>query len=509
MRPSGRVGKNGHLSRQQLKKHRFCRFFWVHLEDLAQFLATVQELCSQRCSRIVMRRSDATIKRYHAPLQSCRPEVSSQAAKRFENMSLSRETIDQLLSGHMDGALSDAERTQLDELLQSDPNVARELDELCQLRDSLQFISRADSTINLDEGFADRVLDAAVQRARAEGLGEDHPVVRLAEQPISGTRSKSIPVWRIAGAVAALAASIALAVFFLSPETGNNGIQTLADSGLVADLPELDATNSDSDPSTQAIASNDREIDAAGSLAIDSVERSAMLDSAVASTDVSDGTNTAEQPEVAPAKTRIDEPRPDSSAVASSQPIRKQTNEPTIDVSPQRKVGAVMVLDVYRTESGRLSRAVRSALTTATIKIQNEKLIAEDIVGVMEKSEHESTRGASVLYLEGTAKELDRFILTLCADRQGIESVHFGIASELPILNLVKKLQRPIDPKTVRHSASWSVQGESEEATRIFTGALVDRPMAPLGVDTTGLGVFPNAKEDGPDVMSELFVVIR
>jgi hypothetical protein len=83
------------------------------------------------------------------------------------------------------------------------------------------------------------------------------------------------------------------------------------------------------------------------------------------------------------------------------------------------------------------------------------------------------------------------------------------LASELPILNLLQKLQRPIDPKNVRHSASWAVQGDSPEASRLLTSALVDRTMAPLFSNVAALGVISGGKEDGPDVMSELFVVVR
>ena len=158
---------------------------------------------------------------------------------------------------------------------------------------------------------------------------------------------------------------------------------------------------------------------------------------------------------------------------------------------PQRRVGAVMVLEIVRTESGRMSRSVRTAMKSAAFNMRNEKLIAEDIVSVLGdgRSDDEFDRGASVLYLEGTAKQLDRFILSLCSDEEGIDTIRFGLASELPILNLLQQLQRPIDPKTVRHSASWFVQGDTIEGSRLLTGALVDRTMVPLEADVASLGV--------------------
>ena len=438
-------------------------------------------------------------------------------------MSLSRETLDQLLSGYMDEALSEDERVQLEELLRTDPDVAGELNELRQLRDSLQFISRADSMISLEVGFADRVLDAAVQRARAEGLSEDHPVMRLSEQPSANSRSRSgggsTPIWRVTGIVAALAASVALAFVFWGPRNSNDTV-SIADSEMINSVPELETSDAQTVLAADAMSDAPSESAPSDSLAADRMPSDPitsdsftapspteeLIDSAIVSTDrvaIDTGASQTALIDMSIQDDAFDAPR-------TLEITRPATTK--IASSPQRRVGAVMVLEVNRTEAGRMSRAVRSALRDAAITIQNKKLIAEDIVGVMQaadRDEDESLSGASVLYLEGTAKQLDRFILSLCGDQQGIDTVRFGLASELPILNLVQKLQRPIDPKSVRHTTSWSVQADSPEASRALTGVLVARTMAPLNTDAAALGVIPSAKEDGPDVMSELFVVVR
>ena len=440
----------------------------------------------------------------------------AQAAIRFGNMSLSRETIEQLLSGYMDDALGDDERNQVEELLRTDSEVAGELKELRRLRESLQFIAKADSMIRLESGFADRVLDAAVRQARAEGLSEDHPVMRLSEQPSTssslGSSGRLAPLLRVTGIVAALAASVAIALVYWRPTQSQEAdIQPLAK---VESIPDSDEMQSPKPEAALAESGkSDLRSEALSSERSSGPSQSDMLvDTAIAS---GDRVNTKSKASIAVDR---DEAANDRLASSSLKPKSSKTSDiaspsPTkIDSTPQRIVGAVMVVDITRTAAGRMSRAVRRAMNATEIKIQNEKLIAEDIVGVLESSDHsddESLAGAAVFYLEATAKQLDQFMLSLCNDEQGIDTIRFGLATELPILNLVQKLQRPIDPKTVRHSASWSVQGETPAASRLLTGALVDQPMRPYPKNRAALNVNAGAKEDGPDVMSELLVIVR
>lgn len=81
-------------------------------------------------------------------------------------MSLPRELLDQLLSGYLDGALSDDERDRVEQLLRNDPEVAREFQELTQLGGTLREIYRVDQRRQLKPGFADRVLKATVDQAQ-------------------------------------------------------------------------------------------------------------------------------------------------------------------------------------------------------------------------------------------------------------------------------------------------------------------------------------------------------
>ncbi len=152
-------------------------------------------------------------------------------------MSLPKELLDQLLTGYLDDALTADERVRVEQLLHSNAEIAVELEQLRDLRRSLQVLSRVDSDIKLEQGFADRVLGAAVARAREEGLADDHPLIRLAEQPstspvVATPHSSS---WRTAAILVGLAASIVIAVLVLRP-------QTEADPNMIAnlDLPSVD-----------------------------------------------------------------------------------------------------------------------------------------------------------------------------------------------------------------------------------------------------------------------------
>ena len=63
------------------------------------------------------------------------------------------------------------------------------------------------------------MIDEAVQRARSEGVSDEHPLVRLDNKTAVNTPAASdSSTWRIAAVMVGLAASIALAVFLMRSE---------------------------------------------------------------------------------------------------------------------------------------------------------------------------------------------------------------------------------------------------------------------------------------------------
>jgi hypothetical protein len=152
-------------------------------------------------------------------------------------------------------------------------------------------------------------------------------------------------------------------------------------------------------------------------------------------------------------------------------------------------------------------------MADASIRIENEKLVPDDLVSLskqIDAGDAGSLDDVSILYLEGTAKALDRLINELYEDRDGIESVRFGLATEMPIRNLAMSLQRPVDPTTVRQSTSWIVEAEDAAVSRALTRSLGDRATVRLSADVAESGMNTTlGSTDGPDVMSQMFILVR
>lgn len=81
-------------------------------------------------------------------------------------MSLQPEKLNDLLSGMLDGMLSDAERIELEQAMAADPSIEKQLDELANLRRSLL---RGRKVARLGEGFTKRVSELAKERAAEQG----------------------------------------------------------------------------------------------------------------------------------------------------------------------------------------------------------------------------------------------------------------------------------------------------------------------------------------------------
>ena len=97
-------------------------------------------------------------------------------------MSTPQEIRTSLLSGYLDGILSPEERREAERLLETDREAAAYLDALRSMRDAIHELGQ-DPRPRLGDDFSTRVIEAAVARARAEGVADEHPLARIAEQP--------------------------------------------------------------------------------------------------------------------------------------------------------------------------------------------------------------------------------------------------------------------------------------------------------------------------------------
>ncbi len=405
-------------------------------------------------------------------------------------MSLPKELLEQLLTGYLDDALSDDERTRVEQLLQSNPTLVDELAELRSLRQSLKAVSQADAAFQLDSGFADRVLGAAVARARDEGLSEDHPLVRLAEQPSTTRDAEGSSSWRVAGVLVALAASIAIAVITLRPKnepegfavvepnpSGPVGVDPVQDDGnlLVPDVidpvpeaatPEMIADAAESDAGTPGIEMRDDPL--------------------------------LEQPGAAPSIA-------DVATSENNKPATPETNN-AIDTSsvasvqmPLNQLGAIFVLHVQQTEAGRQSNAVAEAMELADIQPATEKAITDEIAGLA--GERPEDGEPTILYLRAPAKQLDKFYLRLMADEVGVESVGITIADGAPIMGVISAVQP--DPTLVRHT-SLELTSESGLVDQL-AGQLGQLSYLPMN-RRQALNALPS---NGPDQLAQILVLVQ
>lgn len=433
-------------------------------------------------------------------------------------MSLPREILDQLLSGYLDGALSADERSRVEALLRSDPQVAQELEALRQLRASLRELYRAGAK-PLGEKFADRVIESAVTQARAEGLGDDHPVVRLAEQPSTATGSGSSSKRRVASVIIALAALIALAVVLVLPLQQNGDDAPLAegDSRIAAQgdgAGDAEVAPETTEPEPIETAEQQPEPVLAAGQEQDPGAIIGSLENAAPSSQFADDPSVPrdgqrpEQPSQGPSSEMIAD-----AGSPTAEPIRPDSEEPREEAAPDApapRLGAILVLQVRRTDQGRASRAIRAAMRAASIEAASQKQISDQVASMVAESvDAAEDTGGSIVYLQAPAKQIDQFFLHLVGDRAGIESVAMSLVTDAPVLDMVQSLHA-VDPTEVRHETAWQLQATDQRAIGALSQRLADREFIPLDETTAAMGITSAAPgSQGADVMSQVLVLIR
>ena len=444
-------------------------------------------------------------------------------------MSLPQEQLDQLVSGYLDDALSDDDRARVEALLESDPSIADELESFRRLRSSLGELLRADRR-SLGSGFADRVLEAAVDRAQTEGLADEHPLVRLSEQPAARSPRRDPPRgWRVAAAVLAMAASVALAIGLWNvpasdPAAGDREIAEVpgglgqdatgqgdpagdADRAVAITDPGESAGSDDASPRSNGTPREKR-----------SVAASELGGSPERSTDPESGAGRIADPSAVAEAIAETPGRPGRREMAEADPRRSPGLSVDAAAAADAGVGAILVVEVRRTEYGKARPVVRRAMRQAGIGSAAEKQLSDELVTAVTESvespESIEPTEASILYLQAPAKRLDQLLMTLAADQQGIAAVGWSIAFEAPILDVVRSVG-PVEPTDIRHAASLELQGRGADVGGRLAGALAAReflPVRPSGA--AGGGGIPQiaaaaGSDSGSDVMAQVLLLVR
>ena len=398
-------------------------------------------------------------------------------------MSLPPALIDQLLTGYLDEVLSADELARVETLLKTEPSIAAELVKLQEMRSALKAVALADSDIRLDAGFAERVIDEAVMRARSEGVSDEHPLLRMDKQPVvHAPNVTASSTWRIAAVMVGLAASIALAVFLMRSE------QKLEPGDSNPQIAEVKPVT----PQRGTADDSESQLDPASVIA------------AVPSTNLGAGSK-VDLPGVNTTKDEIQRSQLDQNSVAGMPNLGTESNangrstEP-VGLEPAATLGAILVINVELTAEGRERDVFNAAMKRAGLKASSQKKISDEIVGITENPSLQKPEGAAVVYLQAPAKDLDRLYLGLMADRVGVKSVGMSLAMDAPVMRAINAVRQ--DPTTVRHESS-SLQLLSDDDTMAqLTDTL-------LRLEFMGMRNGVAVPSTGGDQMAEILLLVK
>ena len=398
-------------------------------------------------------------------------------------MSLPPALIDQLLTGYLDEVLSADELARVETLLKTEPSIAAELVKLQEMRSALKAVALADSDIRLDAGFAERVIDEAVLRARSEGVSDEHPLLRIDKQPVvHAPNVTASSTWRIAAVMVGLAASIAFAVFLMRSE------QKLEPGDASPQIAEVKPVT----PHRGTADDSESQLDPASVIA------------AVPSTNPGAGSK-VDLPGVNPTKDEIQRSQLDENSVAGMPNLGTESNangqstEP-VGVEPAATLGAILVINVELTAEGRERDVFNAAMKRAGLKASSQKKISDEIVGITENPSLQKPEGAAVVYLQAPAKDLDRLYLGLIADRVGVKSVGMSLAMDAPVMRAINAVRQ--DPTAVRHESS-SLQLLSDDDTMAqLTDTL-------LRLEFMGMRNGVAVPSTGGDQMAEILLLVK
>lgn len=414
-----------------------------------------------------------------------------------------------MLSGYLDGALDTAMRSDLEDLLRDDSELGRrvrdQLNEMQALSQSLRQLSRRDAGVRLDSSFADRVLNEAVSRAREEGLSADHPLVRVAEQPMRALGTGGVAWHRKAiASVLAVAASIGLVAWSVSmrgdPEPGLDEV-AMADSNSRDVAAPVEGPNLIEEPMERAAGL--RVADSAKSVEVDGISDSADV------VVVEPATEMIASQAVSPNQNEIMKPlgainQQSTMGPPAVAPFDHSSfdRSSTVSVSPtvRSRPAAVIVLDVRQSDAGRDSDSVRRALAASEISSTNKHPVNRPIAEAATNAAGvASSERVSLMYLEASASKLDNFYLAMLQDSEGIESVSLSLAMDAPIMDSIEEL-RP-EAETV---AVTELDG-NQEAVEGLVKRVDQLPFAPLNRDVAKA----LSLSDQSDVETAVLVIIR
>lgn len=443
-------------------------------------------------------------------------------------MALPDELLDELLSAHLDGATSGDERARVEQLLNDDPAIAEHFRQLRRQAELLR--ETAFVTPDLPDGFADQIVQAAIDEAQAKQLRVDHPLQLAASGSYVSRKSESrhpnhLSNPRLIATVAGLAASV-LFIGYMVKEFGFSSNNQQANHSLVT-IPQPEPNQAQ--PRVNG--------DPIGPLVTPDLVNTP--DTMIVESDAVDPV-TVEANDFRPDRTPAMKPETSNLLLADASdtsPPRRMTESP---VSPPRtdlprtevRVAArplrmLMVIEVNQTESGRQVGAFNQALASVNILPGSERQVDDALAravthsGTSQSNDTDdlNDQESEVVLLESPVKQLDKLVNSLVANRDGIKTVGFSLVSvddDAPLMRSIESV-RTLDPTKIRHQGkSFPIVSNSEEVFDAWLNEVGNRNFAPMENGQAGAliglttgAVLKTGSEDGPDPFANILFLVR
>lgn len=385
----------------------------------------------------------------------------------FAGMTMPTEQLRELLEAYLDDALTTDELSALQKRLDTDRQASHLLNRLREERIQRLVAMRSDPRFQdakLPDDFLPRVLQAMEsQRSGENAASPQMTVAKTLRLPPKRRLPRSV-WWTLAATAAAMLVAIAVWPGRSGPTTALQPLQ-----------PESDADHRSAEPAEDQMpvaAERERGEDATEQSPMSqtpaggpAVPRENLADTGMAALD-------SALAELAPA-----EAEPQSlDAIAE------------VSAMPGIPMSIVLVYEVTQTAKGRETAAVVAALQAAGIEMQKQRFLTPEVVGLFAEADVAQTSGdsqadAAVLFVQASARMLDRFMLNVFRDDQHFQTIRWNMATDASLLEAVAKLHAsargsPVRPGT--QSSAWPLAAADQTALQPTVDADQSMPLLPL-----------------------------
>jgi hypothetical protein len=160
-------------------------------------------------------------------------------------------------------------------------------------------------------------------------------------------------------------------------------------------------------------------------------------------------------------------------------------------------------VSVELTEKGRQSLALLSALRAADIRIGNNGIVSDQVVSDLRKSDVVKTppinQPANLYFVEAPARQIDRFLMQVMADKESFASIGLGISDNPPLLASIGRW-RPGDAEKDASDNPIGQKLASDAKSNSVARDLVSADGKPLSI-SRGTAVIPMDRSMGPDAL--------